>query len=234
MAKFRNELKFICTSSQIALIDNQLSSVLGVDENAGPDGRYTVSSLYFDDYRNSCVADNDSGVGNRAKYRIRVYDDKMDSIRLEKKMKRSTLSMKTSSALTFYQYELLLNGEMTFDYADAADALLKEFTTIINSRRYRPKVVVQYERKAFVDVPSNVRITLDTNISASPETESLGDRYKPLFPVLERDIHLLEVKFDNVLPGYIGQIMKTNRLKQSTFSKYYMAHQTISKCRGYI
>jgi len=57
------------------------------DAHAGEDGRYTVRSVYFDDHSDSCYYDNEDGVNNRKKFRIRLYNGDPEVILLECKQK---------------------------------------------------------------------------------------------------------------------------------------------------
>lgn len=94
-------------------------------------------------------------------------------------------------------------------------------------------MIVSYEREAFVEIISNVRITMDYNISASDEIERFlkGDYLK--IPVLERKKHVLEVKFDDVLPSYMKAILQSNILEQQSFSKYYLGRIAVQENKKY-
>lgn len=93
-------------------------------------------------------------------------------------------------------------------------------------KRFAPKVIIKYERTAFIDFPGNVRVTLDRNISCSPENHRFMHNDYRVIPVMETGRHLLEVKHDEFLPDYIKQVIQLNSLEQATFSKYYMGRVT--------
>ena len=63
--KYRNELKYLCSEQQLRLLEMRIRHLCSPDPHAGEDGRYTVRSLYFDDYWNSCYYDNENGIGKR-------------------------------------------------------------------------------------------------------------------------------------------------------------------------
>ena len=46
-------------------------------------------------------------------------------------------------------------------------------------------------------------------------------------PLMSGGHHILEVKYDELIPDYINQILELGRLEQTTFSKYYIARQMI-------
>ena len=87
----------------------------------------------------------------------------------------------------------------------------------------RPRIIVEYERSAYVCAAGNVRITFDRNISYSASTSAFLDDFLPLTPVLPKGVHLVEVKCDELIPDYIIQLLETGELTRTTFSKYYLA-----------
>ena len=83
----RHELKYNLGSTQYHLLRTKLKAVLKPDKHAGPNGRYHIRSLYFDDFRNTALFEKQAGVPRRKKYRIRIYNLKDDVIKLECKNK---------------------------------------------------------------------------------------------------------------------------------------------------
>ena len=61
--KQRHELKFELPPHEALLLAKRLGMLFPRDEHAGPDGRYTVRSLYFDDARDSALREKLDGVG---------------------------------------------------------------------------------------------------------------------------------------------------------------------------
>ena len=92
---------------------------------------------------------------------------------------------------------------------------------------YVPKVIVDYERIAFVEEITNVRITFDTKISASYDFDNFlnGDYIK--YYIQPSNQNVLEVKFDDVLPSYIKKIVESYEFKQTSFSKYYYCRRIL-------
>ena len=111
--------------------------------------------------------------------------------------------------------------------------LLKEFCIDIASKGFRPKVIINYEREAFVEPINNIRITLDYNISASDKFESFLNGNYMRIPILEKEKHVLEVKFDEVLPSYVKAVLQANVLLQRSFSKYYLGRIAVQEHNKY-
>ena len=89
--KQRHELKFELPPHDALLLANRLGMLFPRDEHAGPDGRYTVRSLYFDTPFDDALREKHEGFTSRAKWRMRAYGTEpiaMDGaervIRLEK------------------------------------------------------------------------------------------------------------------------------------------------------
>ena len=91
-----------------------------------------------------------------------------------------------------------------------------------------PKVIIAYERTAFVHPSGNVRITFDRNIMASRNREEfLEDRVSGMVPVLPAGMHVLEVKYDEFLPDTIAQQLEIGKLRKTAFSKYYLGRLAV-------
>ena len=100
-ARFRHERKHYITPADHAALCQRLAPVMERDPHAGPDGTYTVHSLYFDDWRDTALRDKIDGLPRREKFRIRYYNGDLSFIRLEKKSKvRGQAAPEGSSAPT--------------------------------------------------------------------------------------------------------------------------------------
>lgn len=98
------------------------------------------------------------------------------------------------------------------------------FNLAIQTKMLRPKIIVAYERKAYVYEPGNVRITFDRNIRTSRQVADFGTQmisYDPL-----HDINaVLEIKYDEFLPGFLLQLLELNFLQQTAYSKYQLCRE---------
>lgn len=227
MKKYRNEWKFCCQDAQIKAIEQRLSAILDKDLHAEEDGKYRIHSLYFDDYRDSCMLDNDAGVSERYKYRIRYYGEDVQSLKLERKEKKNGGCYKAACRLSLEEYKKILNNQVEELLWETQKPELKRFCVEIMTRMFRPKVIIDYERSAFVEPITNVRVTLDENVSVSNEIEHFLDGDYLKTPIQKMHQHVLEVKFDYILPGYIKNIVEDNSLLQTSFSKYYLGRKTL-------
>lgn len=222
--EYRVENKYIVSDKDISLIKGRLNGFLQKDSHQFGES-YLIRSLYFDTYNEKCISENDSGVDDRKKYRIRTYGESDGFIRLEIKEKRNSLTKKSSCMVTKAEAEALASMDcFAKDLPNFGERrVLNEFLLERKCKGLLPKAVIEYERSAYVYKTGNVRITIDRNVSASSDLYSffLPKTYS-LVPVMPKGWHILEVKYDELIPDFILQMLQINTLERCTFSKYYL------------
>lgn len=233
MNNYRTEWKYQLKKVHANQIRTRLDSVLDTDPYASETGLYRVNSLYFDDHTDRCAMENVAGEGNRFKYRIRYYNDNPDRVILERKIKKNSYCLKRTVSLNAREYDMLLNGYAEDILYETDDPLLMEFAVDILTRNFSPKVIISYDRLAYVEPISNVRITFDMGILASDEFERFLDGSFSGIPVISGDECILEVKYDQVLPSYIRSIIQSEYVNQQSFSKYVMGRMIIQDNYGF-
>ncbi|BES66520.1 polyphosphate polymerase domain-containing protein [Gottschalkiaceae bacterium SANA] len=216
---YRNELKYMINRQTAHIMGRKIEKLCKLDSHSNADGFYQVSSLYFDDFADSALNDNLIGQIARKKYRIRVYNRSDSYIRLEKKSKVNKGGKKDSLALTRDQYQQILEGDYKMLW-DSQSSLLREFCIDMASRKLRPKVIVDYERKSFVYPYGTVRITFDHRIRYERNQLDLFEEEAMYIPAGDADQVILEVKFTGFLPGPIKMMIQQANLKQQSISKY--------------
>ena len=224
---YRNEWKYQCSEADLIKIESLVASVMETDENS--DGPYTIHSLYFDDIFDSCALDTSAGLFKRFKYRIRFYGSSPDKLFLERKEKLEGRCHKKRCVLTDTEYDRILGGDFDELLWSTDKQLLKEFCVHSMKRCFSPKAVICYERTAYAEPITNVRVTFDRNISASSEIDRFRDMDYMRVPILPKDRHLLEVKFDYILSSTYRRIISDECLTQTSFSKYYLGRQTLER-----
>lgn len=222
--KYRHEFKYEITGAQVQMLRSRIGGLIPRDAHAGPDGVYSIRSLYFDDMEDRCLKENEDGTDPREKFRIRIYNASTDRISLECKRKERGKTHKESCRLTIQQTKALMAGQVLRDIGDQPP-LLQKLTAQMLTRRLRPVVIVEYDRIPFVYSSGNVRITLDTNISSSSAIDLFLEPRLPLRPVLPLGRQLLEVKYDELLPDFIYRSLQLHSLRQTAFSKYYICRK---------
>ncbi len=225
-AKYRHEYKYPLTKGQIIIEDARIKTIMARDKHVGPEGYYNIRSLYFDDYGNSCYMDNENGVDNREKYRIRIYNHSTERINLELKQKIRGKTSKSSCQITTEQCKKLMNGLIPSDIA-AGQQVLHKLAYLMATRLMRPAVIVDYDRVPYVyrQKDANVRVTFDKNIKSVGNVLSFLDNTVQGRGVMPVGQALMEVKFDSFLPDEIYSLLQLQGLSASTFSKYYLCRK---------
>lgn len=214
--QYRHELKFTITKKCAKILKDRLMSIMSVDEH-GKNG-YFIRSLYFDTPNSDAYYEKIDGAPYRKKYRIRVYNGDDDFIRLEKKMKHNNMTAKEQVSISRITCEKILNNSLSI--YDLNDGLLKEFLVEIKTKHLIPSVIVDYERLALTYPVSDVRITFDSNIKSGRYNYNLFSYKNTDYKVIDDNVLVLEVKFNEVLPEVIAIILGTIPSCRQAFSKF--------------
>jgi len=222
--QYRHEFKYLCSYGQLRMIQVRLTGLISLDPHVGEEGIYNIRSLYFDDYYDTYLKENEAGTDPREKFRIRIYNHSSERISLELKRKERGKTQKLSCPLTEEQCRTLMAGEIP-DIPKDAPAVLQKLCLLMRTRLLKPKVIVEYDRVPYVYPQGNVRITLDENIRASGRVDLFLEDMIPLRPIMPAGQHILEVKYDEYLPDYIYRAVQLDNLRQTAFSKYYLCRK---------
>ena len=217
--KYRHELKFKISESASEILKQKLSLIMGTDNNAYyDDGSYLIKSLYFDDLNSKSYYEKMDGILYRKKYRIRIYNDNDSFIRLEKKMKHNNMTAKEQMLISKDIYCKILEGKL--DKIDNPSGLLLEFINDSKTKGLIPSIIVGYHRTAFTYPISDVRITFDSHIESGLYNYDLFDSTMPTYRVDEKGKIVLEVKFNEILPLHIANILNDIPSCREAVSKF--------------
>ena len=214
----RHEFKYLISSADAELLKRRLGHILEPDPHTGPNGRYTIRSLYFDDLSHSAFYEKVDGIDFRSKYRIRIYNYSMKTVKLEKKEKLGNLTRKTAKTITADQALALQNSHRPQFPGD--EGLLGELALKVSGQGIRPMVLVDYDRTPFVCRDGNTRITLDENLRTRPFCADLAASPAAMIPVLEPGQVILEVKYDDYLPGHLADALRDIPKANMAISKF--------------
>lgn len=229
--KYRVEDKYICSQVDIDVLNARLKRIMSLDKNIKKDNYYNIRSIYFEDYDNSCFFENESGIDNRKKYRLRIYNLSSNLIKLEIKYKKNGYTRKESAILSDNIFRKIIYGE-TLEFSELnGNKVLNSLYLAQNLNLLKPIIIVEYERTAYVNMCGNVRITLDQNIRVSTHIERFFDSDIMPIPILEKNQHILEVKYDEFIPDYIRDVLDLGSLTKTSFSKYYLSRLKLGEIR---
>lgn len=223
---YRHEYKYLISRADAELLKLRLPHIMERDPHAGETGQYTIRSLYFDDFANTAYYDKVDGVNYRAKYRIRFYNYDSSILKLEKKEKNGNLTRKTAQTITKRDAQAL-EFAMSAGCPDTKEGLVEELRLQFVSQGLRPRALVDYDRTPFICRDGNTRITLDENVRTRPYIAHLFASPRAMIPVMDADQVILEVKFDDFLPGYLATAL-------ADIPKVNMAISKFAMCMSYI
>lgn len=220
---YRHEYKYPLTNGQMLIENEKIKMLAEKDVHTGEKGFYNIRSLYFDDCDRSCYMDNENGVDERVKYRIRIYDHSMDRIMLERKEKKRGKTGKDSCPITLSQCRQLMDGVVPIDILPAQRVLV-QLAYLMTVRLMRPAVIVDYDRVPYVYRTSdaNVRITFDHHIRSVRDISTFLDESVNGRGVMPVGWSLMEVKFNSFLPDEVYELLQLDGLRADTYSKYFL------------
>ncbi|MBP1744494.1 MAG: hypothetical protein H6Q58_1472 [Firmicutes bacterium] len=216
--KFRHELKYYINYCDYLALRSRLKLLMKPDPNAGINGDYMIRSLYFDDLNDTALYEKAAGVRIRHKYRIRTYNLSDSVIKLERKNKVGGYINKESAALSRETVEALMRND--FGGLDTANILIRDFYMAIRGDGLRPKVIVDYDREAYVCSFSDTRITFDKELRVPMTSNDIFDSAIPAEILVRMPRLIMEVKFNEFLPEHIRGALEFGASERCAISKY--------------
>ena len=218
----RHELKYLLLPWQVDVLRRNLTPLLSLDSNAKKHGgEYQIRSLYFDTVFDDALYEKMSGVANRQKYRMRIYNYSDKEIFMECKSKFGDLISKRSVMIPRELADQLIACDPT-GLESTPSGLLRDVYREMRTRLLHPVVIVDYAREAYLHPAETVRITFDKNLHTGLGSTDLFNPYLPTISPFDQDYTVLEVKYDRVLPPYIADVLAwaAPEACRSALSKY--------------
>lgn len=219
----RQEHKYVITRTDFIAMAARLQQVMLSDEHNGALG-YTVRSLYFDTPNDADYMNKLDGLELRQKVRLRSYSTDADFAMLELKQKQGALQKKRSLRLSCNDAQRLIATDYSV-LLGYSDPFAAEMYALMANNIYRPKTVVEYNRKAFIAKENRIRITFDNTLRATESCFNLFDDSLAMNPIMDDFNVVLEVKFNGFLLGYIKSLLNMSDRSPLSVSKYCLARQ---------
>ncbi|MBO0530796.1 polyphosphate polymerase domain-containing protein [Clostridium botulinum] len=217
--KFRHELKYYINYNDYISVRNRIKYVLKLDQNADESGEYFIRSLYYDDIYDSALYEKNFGVNIRKKYRIRIYNMSDEVIKLERKNKVGQYVCKESATISRKEYDEIINGDYK-SLVSSKHPLKRDFYWEIKNKILAPKVIVDYDREAYVGKISETRITFDKNLRVSYTDNNIFNENIATQTIIAMPKMIMEVKFNEFLPESVRKMICIDAEDLSAISKY--------------
>jgi len=213
----RHEYKFVIPYEEMLALRMKLNKLLDIDRC---DDGYMIRSLYFDSVDDIDYYDKLNGEMERKKIRLRIYEPNGELVKLELKAKYDYHQLKESLIIKKDDAMELINGNYNI-LLNYKEDLAKRIYIILTTGYYKPKVIIEYKRIAYMG-KTTTRITFDFEIKSSNNIEDFFEEDINYIDNIDRKDVVLEVKFDRFLEPYISLILDKYISRSQSVSKYMM------------
>jgi len=139
---------------------------------------------------------------------------------------------KEDAPLTKDEVQKILSGEYEFLLKSPYN-LCREFYTECMSNMMRPRTIVDYEREPWIMDEGTVRITFDTDVRAAVGSYDIFDSTLPALSVLEPGKLIMEVKFTELLPQILRNLLPPQAEEFTAVSKYVLCYEKTRYMNGF-
>lgn len=232
---YRFEFKYELDPKRAYFIEKDIKRFgMKLDTNIiSGNGEYFVTSLYYDSYDLSDYQDKAGGFLKRKKFRVRIYEshlDKSDFLWLEIKNRFGSQNLKTRIKLSKLEFDQFLkDGARTLLAKKWADGDLGKKNEILWNfikSSVKPKIIVRYKRRAFVNDSEDIRITFDSDLETC---KKLDFGYTALMTPVNPSKLVMELKCGNIMPYWFKMMVEKYDLKADTYSKYEKSLETLHR-----
>lgn len=217
----RREIKYQINLQEVALLKMRLDRLMTKDEYSAK-GPYFIRSLYFDNILGLSYYQKLEGVDPRKKFRIRFYDFASTKVKFEIKMKNGDRIDKRTAWIRVKDVEKIMSGDYDC-LLEGDDPTLRQVYYDFIAGCYEPAVLVDYHRDAYVLDYNHIRVTFDTGLRKSKETGSYRMPGLVTVPAMDKGLAIMEVKYNDFLPGWLKDALEVARYQQCASSKYCLA-----------
>ena len=222
----RFELKYLVSLQQAERFKADLMRYVVPDEHGQHNGRYALSSLYYDSPGLRCYQENEDGLKFRRKLRIRHYETgevftDESPVFLEIKQRYDRVTQKRRTVLPYHEALRLCNDRQLPDHEPDDRALIEEVYAYLWQYNLRPASIVHYDRQAFTgrELDRGLRVTFDTSLSFQAQELHLHQAHSGL-PMLPASRVVMEIKVNERVPFWLTEMIAAHNLRRIGLSKY--------------
>jgi hypothetical protein len=215
----RYELKYLLTKEQVAFFKEKVLKHMKIDKY----GLTTISSIYYDTPNCTLINRSIEKPKYKEKIRLRSYGlAKEDSpVFLEIKRKNENIVYKRRIVTKEAKANDFFNSDEEFG-KDQISRELEAFKEQYGS--LEPKYLIIYDRIAYYQDNSDLRITLDMNPRYRVDDLNLHTSLEGI-PLVNEGEAILEIKVQHSVPLWLVKILTEGKIYQTSFSKVGTAHK---------
>ena len=234
----RFEFKYAVTEVQAMAIRDYIDAHVEKDLHLDAERDYPILSLYYDDPQMYTFWSSEKGEKNRYKLRARTYTTQADApIFLEVKRRTNWVLRKHRVRLGSRQARQFLgNNRSTADVVAIGSPKERQdfytFRDLVDARQATPRVMVRYRREACVSAHGEpVRLTFDRELRCQTcflYEDTVWDARGPWYEPPNFQV-ALEIKFTDVYPGWVEQLVRRFNLTPQSISKYGLCVKELNR-----
>lgn len=222
----RFELKYLITMKQAELFKSALRAYLIPDEHGEDNGRYMLTSLYYDSPDLRCYREKQNGVKFRRKLRLRRYGSAdvftdQTPVFVEIKQRIDRVTQKRRAILPYSSALHLCNDRQIPKYDAKDEYVIEEIYAFLWQYNLHPVSIVRYDRQAFIGTKYDIglRITFDTSLAFQSHPLHLHEQGSSL-PMLHPNQVVMEIKVNERIPYWLTEMIAAHNLQMMRVSKY--------------
>jgi len=216
---YRHELKFFISFTNHKILSEAFRNTMEKDPNGNQNNEYWIRSLYFDTIDNDDFYEKQMGVITRKKIRLRTYNVHQPWVKIEIKNKYEQYILKETASLSKEEAKALIGGNNEI-LLNRNNSILNRVYYLMAKDYYRPVVIIDYEREAYISPVQHIRITFDKNIRGSSVDFDMFNPNLNMQAVFNHPTMVVEVKYNKFLPTWISEILSTFHSERYAISKY--------------
>jgi hypothetical protein len=228
----RFELKYLITLQQAEKFKGALRAYMIPDEHGGNNGRYALTSLYYDSPDLRCYWEKEFGIRYRRKLRLRRYESgetltEETPIFVEIKQRVDRVTQKRRAVLPYGDALRLCNDRQIPEHNPEDKAVIEEIYVYLWQYNLRPVSLVRYDRQAFIGTAYDLglRVTFDTVPTFQVHPLHLYEAPQGL-PMMPANRVVMEVKVNERIPSWLTDLIANHNLRLERISKYCCSIET--------
>ena len=232
----RIEKKYLLNRDQYDRFMTEVQDIMQIDEY----GLSTICNIYYDTPDMRLIRNSLDGPAYKEKLRVRSYGQIKpgEDVFVELKKKYDGVVYKRRVTMQENKARIYLDKNSKIDNPVKGDSFLerqivKELDYFkIFYKNLKPAVYLCYDRTAyFSNEDASFRVTFDKNIRWRTEdmklTSKPGGR-----DILEDGMSLMEIKTANAIPKWMVDILSSEKIRKTSFSKYGRAYMQMLEDRN--
>jgi len=222
----RFELKYVVTKRDVDRLRGEISAYMQPDPYADADGRYTLSSLYYDSPGRACFWAKLDGLRFRRKLRIRHYEQRApltnDSpVFVEIKQRVDRVTQKRRAVLPYADALALCDDRVIPEHEAQDEAVVHEAYELGLRHSLQGSCITSYQREPWVggEYDPGLRLTIDFDLRYRVNDLWLESKHQghAMFPP---QVAVLEIKANDRVPYWLTHLVARNNLQLTRMSKY--------------